>query len=694
MKRDFFGKKVIAFLLVLIFLNLSIFSVHAEDVENIEYGALEENVGNVENEILEENVENEILEENVLEENSEIEKEEKTVKESGEETQEKPTVRYSVHVQNIGWQNEVVDGMTAGTVGKALAVEGIKIELNDLNSLDGKIEYEAHVQDIGWQESVNDGQLAGTVGKAKAVEAIKIRLKGTISEQYDIYYRVHSAKYGWFDWAKNGELAGTVGFACAMEAVEIVLYEKNDVNAPVVTGKTYLTERNMGNVMYTAHVQNIGWQSKVKDGSTAGTTGKSLGIEAIKIEVGEQLGGSVIYKAHVSGIGWQDSKSDGELAGTTGQSKSIEAICIELDEKLNSQYDVYYRVHAARYGWLGWAKNGEIAGSVGYASAVEAIQIQLVEKESENKPNQTERSYLSRECIAKIECQAHVSGIGWQDTRYIGDIIGTTGENRSIEAMAMSIKNDDKGSLYTGGITYRLHVSDIGWQDWRSDGDISGTVGQGKRAEAVQIKLTGEMEKYCDIYYRAHVSNFGWLGWAKNGEEAGSSGYAYKLEAIQIIVLPKDIGAPGNTSGHYKKAPVVGQEMLLRANLYSSTTPYLILVNRSTHKVGIFQGARGFWNNIVMWDCADGAPSTPTVEGVFNVGSRGYYFDSGASRCFWWTQFKGNYLFHSVLYNKNGTLQDGRVGIALSHGCVRLKIENAKWIYDNIPSGTTVVVYH
>lgn len=93
-------------------------------------------------------------------------------------------------------------------------------------------------------------------------------------------------------------------------------------------------------------------------------------------------------------------------------------------------------------------------------------------------------------------------------------------------------------------------------------------------------------------------------------------------------------------------------------------------------------------------DCADGAPSTPTVEGVFNVGSRGYYFDSGASRCFWWTQFKGNYLFHSVLYNKNGTLQDGRVGIALSHGCVRLKIENAKWIYDNIPSGTTVVVYH
>ena len=42
---------------------------------------------------------------------------------------------------------------------------------------------------------------------------------------------------------------------------------------------------------------------------------------------------------------------------------------------------------------------------------------------------------------------------------------------------------------------------------------------------------------------------------------------------------------------------------------------------------------------------------------------------------------------------KNGTIQDNRTGIPLSHGCVRLEIQYAKWIYDNIPSGTKVVVY-
>lgn len=81
------------------------------------------------------------------------------------------------------------------------------------------------------------------------------------------------------------------------------------------------------------------------------------------------------------------------------------------------------------------------------------------------------------------------------------------------------------------------------------------------------------------------------------------------------------------------------------------------------------------------------------VTGWLNVAAKGYYFDSGNSRCFYYTQFKGNYLFHSVLYHKNGTLQDGGVGIPLSHGCVRLEIENAKWIYYNIPAGTHVVVY-
>ncbi|MBM6737987.1 GBS Bsp-like repeat-containing protein [Faecalicatena fissicatena] len=151
----------------------------------------------------------------------------------------------------------------------------------------------------------------------------------------------------------------------------------------------------------------------------------------------------------------------------------------------------------------------------------------------------------------------------------------------------------------------------------------------------------------------------------------------------------------GTTSYSLTKIPTALSQMQARANLYSSSTPFLILVNRSNHKVGIFQGWQGNWNCIQFWDCSDGKTSTPTVEGVFRVGSKGHHFFSGDAICYWWTQFYGDYLFHSVLYNRyNGSLMDGRLGMGLSHGCVRLDINNAKWIYDTIPSGTTVVVYH
>ena len=37
--------------------------------------------------------------------------------------------------------------------------------------------------------------------------------------------------------------------------------------------------------------------------------------------------------------------------------------------------------------------------------------------------------------------------------------------------------------------------------------------------------------------------------------------------------------------------------------------------------------------------------------------------------------------------------RDSRLGMNISHGCIRLKIDHAKWIYDNIPYYTKVVTF-
>ena len=98
---------------------------------------------------------------------------------------------------------------------------------------------------------------------------------------------------------------------------------------------------------------------------------------------------------------------------------------------------------------------------------------------------------------------------------------------------------------------YSTHVQSYGWLDWVKNGQMSGTEGQAKRLEAIKIKLTAELTEQYDIYYRVHAQSYGWLGWAKNGEEAGTERMAKRLEAIQIRLVKKGDSAPGSTEGHF-----------------------------------------------------------------------------------------------------------------------------------------------
>lgn len=63
------------------------------------------------------------------------------------------------------------------------------------------------------------------------------------------------------------------------------------------------------------------------------------------------------------------------------------------------------------------------------------------------------------------------------------------------------------------------------------------------------------------------------------------------------------------------------------------------------------------------------------------------------------TRITGGVLFHSVWYYAKdpSTLswkQFNKLGTSASHGCVRITVQDAKWIYDNCPVGTTVQIYN
>lgn len=294
-----------------------------------------------------------------------------------------PSISYSTHIQNIGWQGFVSDGAMSGTSGQGLRLEGIKINLTGVN---GGVRYKTHIQNIGWEtEWKSDGTMSGSSGQGLRLEAICIELYGDVANSYDVYYKTHVQDYGWQGWVKNGELSGTSSLGKRLEGIEIKLVAKG--SSPITSGTS---------VSYTTHVQNIGWMPVVADGVTAGTSGKSYRLEGIKVNLDSaEYSGSVKYRTHIQNIGWESSYSTGgtsngnmgAVSGTSGQSLRLEGIQIELTGDVANHYDIYYQVHVQDYGWIGWAKNGESAGSEGGSKRLEGIRIVLIPKGSVGPSN-------------------------------------------------------------------------------------------------------------------------------------------------------------------------------------------------------------------------------------------------------------------------------------------------------------------
>ena len=375
-------KKIIkVFFCILTCLIISIPQIYAEESKTKELsGAVEEKKDeNVEEsldkekkEVTEEPVEQSGLE--TIEKQAEVTSNETTElpkTESTSETEEKPdeepkkepSICYTTHIQDIGWQNQVKDGEMAGTEGQAKRLEAIKITLKDLSGV--KIKYQTHIQDIGWQDWKYDGTLAGTEGQSKRLEAIRIELEE--SDKYSIMYRVHIQDIGWQDWRYDGEKAGTEGQSKRLEAIQIKIVEK----------QTSISAN------YSVHVQDIGWQNWKAEEKIAGTEGQSKRLEAIKIELLTNIKNLKLkYRVHIQDIGWQDWKDSEEMAGTEGQSKRLEAIQIKLEN--TQDHSIEYRVHVQDIGWQDWVKDGEISGTEGQSKRLEAIQIRIISKENDS----------------------------------------------------------------------------------------------------------------------------------------------------------------------------------------------------------------------------------------------------------------------------------------------------------------------
>ena len=129
---------------------------------------------------------------------------------------------------------------------------------------------------------------------------------------------------------------------------------------------------------------------------------------------------------------------------------------------------------------------------------------------------------------------------------------------------------------------------------------------------------------------------------------------------------------------------------------YKSSTDYLLVVDIARQKLYIFTGTAGSWSLSRVFDCSTGHNTSPTTRGEFKLTDRGEWFYSHrlTSGAKYWIRFNGNYLFHTIPMDeqKNPLPGEDVVGVRLSNGCVRLLVEDMRFIYENIPDGAGVVI--
>ena len=135
---------------------------------------------------------------------------------------------------------------------------------------------------------------------------------------------------------------------------------------------------------------------------------------------------------------------------------------------------------------------------------------------------------------------------------------------------------------------------------------------------------------------------------------------------------------------------------------YNGKSPYYIMVNRQMNTVTVYGvGDDGRYSvplKAMIASCGRAGHETPT--GTFSTPDSRYKWRLMVDGTYgqYASRIHGSILFHSICYtsaDKNTMISSeyDALGSFASRGCVRLQTADAKWIYDNCPTGTLVTIY-
>ena len=152
----------------------------------------------------------------------------------------------------------------------------------------------------------------------------------------------------------------------------------------------------------------------------------------------------------------------------------------------------------------------------------------------------------------------------------------------------------------------------------------------------------------------------------------------------------------------FNDATVVGPDATPKPTPEPVPVPYAItvdVVNQITFVYGLDENGN-YTKLVKQFICSTGTTKNPSDLGDWVLDgrtARWCYFPHYGSHAQYWTRINSSIAFHSVIYNSVDTMDLSiksydALGSKASHGCIRLLVRDAMWIYENVGKDTVVTI--
>ncbi|MDL2318637.1 peptidoglycan-binding protein [Eubacteriales bacterium OttesenSCG-928-A19] len=220
---------------------------------------------------------------------------------------------------------------------------------------------------------------------------------------------------------------------------------------------------------------------------------------------------------------------------------------------------------------------------------------------------------------------------------------------------------------------------------------------------AFEGKLTYGDEGERVRYIQARLAELGFYTIEVSGNFLGNTRNAVKAFQSQNGLSADGIVGEQTWIALFEMDDPVSADATPRPSPSPSPVPYRIGVDLTNQVTTVYaRDDAGTYSSVVKHMlCSTGTESDPTPPGTYILNgdtSRWCYFPKWGTHAQYWTRIDAYNAFHSVIYgsaNEKALKKSSYTGLGApaSHGCIRLMVEDAKWLYDNIGKGTEVVIY-